>query len=194
MDKDFLLQAYGAAYGPEAGPWNLGVENKYLEYKITAFFEENFPEMPQAAVCNVGIGAGAWDRYLSYRVNGGTLTSVDRDPVCCRQLQEGLAWEGNPNAVEVLCADVMTLPQKECFDLVTVIGSTHQESGLQETFLEKVMSLVKPGGSLYYQVLEEQRSEQELAETGKRGAMRLEKYEREEKYGFSCQYCKFVRE
>ena len=42
MDKDFLLKTYGQCYGPEAGPWNLSVENKYLEYMFTKFFENNF--------------------------------------------------------------------------------------------------------------------------------------------------------
>ena len=75
MDQDFLLKAYGALWGPEAGPWNLSVEQKYLEYRITAFFEENFPVARGADICNIGIGAGYWDRYLSYRLDGGSLTS-----------------------------------------------------------------------------------------------------------------------
>ena len=36
MDQDFLLKAYGALWGPEAGPWNLSVEQKYLEYRSQA--------------------------------------------------------------------------------------------------------------------------------------------------------------
>ncbi len=37
-EMQFLLQSYSQIYDPEAGPWNLSLENKYLEYKITEFF------------------------------------------------------------------------------------------------------------------------------------------------------------
>lgn len=30
----FLLKTYSQMYGPEAGPWNLSVENKYLMYRF----------------------------------------------------------------------------------------------------------------------------------------------------------------
>ena len=43
MEQAFLLRAYGACWGPEAGPWNLSVQNKYLEYMFARFFEEHFP-------------------------------------------------------------------------------------------------------------------------------------------------------
>lgn len=42
MNKDFLLKTYGQCYSVEAGPWNLSIENKYLEYMFAKFFEENF--------------------------------------------------------------------------------------------------------------------------------------------------------
>ena len=48
MDKDFLLNAYGRLWDPEAGPFNLSVENKYLEYMLAKFFQENFP-VPEGA-------------------------------------------------------------------------------------------------------------------------------------------------
>ncbi len=38
-EKAFLLHTYGEEYGPDAGPWNTSVESKYLEYRITEFFE-----------------------------------------------------------------------------------------------------------------------------------------------------------
>lgn len=41
MDQDFLLRVYGQCYDAEAGPWNLSLENKYLEYMFAKFFEEN---------------------------------------------------------------------------------------------------------------------------------------------------------
>lgn len=70
MDREFLLKTYGQCYDAEAGPWNLSLQNKNLEYVITRFFEENFTVRQGADLCNIGIGAGYWDRYLSYRLTG----------------------------------------------------------------------------------------------------------------------------
>ncbi len=57
MEQAFLLRAYGACWGPEAGPWNLSVQNKYLEYMFARFFEEHFPLPEYVRICNIGIGA-----------------------------------------------------------------------------------------------------------------------------------------
>lgn len=194
MDKDFLLQTYSQMYGPEAGPWNLGVTNKYLEYRFASFFEENFAVRPGDNLCNVGIGAGAWDRYLSYRLEGGTLSSIDIDPLCCRQLREGLACEENPNRVEVICSDVMELDLGERFELVTLVGSTERESGRGEALLEKVMSFVKQGGSLYYQTLFPDIPEENILETARCCGMRMDLFETDDRYGFRCRYYKFTKE
>ena len=86
----FLLRAYGACWGPEAGPWNLSVQNKYLEYMFARFFEEHFPLPEYVRICNIGIGAGYWDRYLSYQLRGGSLTSIDVDEVAA--VSCGRAW------------------------------------------------------------------------------------------------------
>lgn len=105
----FLLQTYSQMYAPEAGPWNLSAENHYLMYRFTDFFEKHFMVAEGTNICNIGIGAGEWDHYLSYKLKGGTLTSIDRLEICCRQLEERLICEGNPNAVKVICSDVMEL-------------------------------------------------------------------------------------
>ncbi len=191
-DKDFLLKTYSQMYGPEAGPWNLGVENKYLEYKITAFFEAHFPVQPGDDICNIGIGAGAWDRYLSYCLKGGALTSLDIDPLCCRQLREGLSCEENPNNVEVLCADAMSLNLTETFAIVTLVGSTLKESGQGAALLEKAMSFVSKGGSLYLQTLDSTGTEG-LLEMAQQNGMELSCWESDDKYGFSCCYYKFTK-
>lgn len=81
IDKDFLLKTYSQMYAPEAGPWNLSVENKYLEYRFAQFFRDHFPVKEGTALCNIGIGAGAWDRFLSYQLRCGALTSIDIDPL-----------------------------------------------------------------------------------------------------------------
>lgn len=189
MDKDFLLRTYGELNGPEAGPFNLSVENKYLEWRITAFFEENFRLSEDIKVCNIGIGAGYWDRYLSYRVNEGSLTSVDIDPKCCRQLKEGLENEKNPNKVDIICADAVTIGGMEGkFDIVTVIGSTREESGGYE-ILKKGISFLKPGGEMYYQSLGEE-DPGKLRELFEEAGAVIQHREAEERYGFISNYWK----
>ena len=194
MDKDFLIKTYAQMYGPEAGPWNLGAANKYLEYRFADFFEKHFEVVSGNNLCNVGIGAGAWDRYLSYQLKGGTLTSIDIDTLCCRQLKEGLICEENPNSVEVICGDVMTLDYPEMFDIVTMVGSTHKESELGSVILEKIMSFVKKGGCLYYQSLFSDLPVEEIKEIAVKNGLRVVVCEEEIKYGFNCQYIKMVKE
>lgn len=194
MDQDFLLNAYGQCYGPEAGPWNLSLQNKYLEYMLARFFEENFPVPPGGAVCNIGIGAGYWDRYLSYRLNGGTLTSIDRLEVCCRQLEAGLANEGNPNPVRVVHGDVMALEGLEDrFDIVTLVGSTRLESGLGEELLEKALSLLRPGGSLYYQTLDGEETEDWVRAFCEKRPAAAQAYLLDSAYGFKARYWKLKK-
>lgn len=194
MDKDFLLNAYGECYGPEAGPWNLGVKNKYLEYMITKFFEENFEVKEGENICNVGIGAGCWDRYLSYKLNGGTLTSIDIDEECCRHLQEGLIIEKNPNAVEVIHSDVMLVEGCENkFDVVTVVGSTRLESGLYEALLGKAISFIKKGGSMYYQTLDRDEKMNDFLELCNKYGLTAENYFCDNNYGFKAQYWKICK-
>lgn len=194
MDKDFLLKTYGQCYDAEAGPWNLSLQNKYLEYAITKFFEENFPIPPGAGICNIGIGAGYWDRYLSYRLNGGTLTSIDILEVCCRQLEECLANERNPNPVRVIHSDVMLLEGlAERFDIVTMVGSARLESGLHEEILTKAVSFLKPGGSLYYQSLDKNESGDWVRAFCEKGPAVVTAYLLDTAYDFKAQYWKLMK-
>ena len=73
--------------------------------------------------------------------------------VCCRQLEERLICEGNPNEVTVVCADAMTLDYEEQFDILTMVGSTAIESGDDMALLVKASSFVKDGGAIYCQSL-----------------------------------------
>lgn len=194
MDKDFLLQFYGSMYDSEAGPWNLSVENKYLEYMITKFFEENFVVKEGADICNVGIGAGFWDRYLSYKLDRGTLTSIDIDEEICRTLEAGLINEKNPNKVNVIHSDVMAVKHlEESFDIVTMVGSARMESGLYESIIEKVFSFVKEGGALYYQSLDKSETREELESLCEKNGMKVENYLQDDSYGCTAQYWKIVR-
>lgn len=193
MEQGFLLRAYGACWGPEAGPWNLSVQNKYLEYMFAKFFEEHFHLPEHVRICNIGIGAGCWDRYLSYQLRGGSLTSIDIDGTCCRQLREGLENEENPNSVEIICSDVMSLNLTERFDVVTMVGSTRLESGLYEGILEKAFSFVRPGGNFYYQSLDKEEPRERFAALCGRNGMTVDQYLLDEAYGFRAQYWKVRR-
>lgn len=196
MEAEQVAKIYGGQYGPEVGPWNLSVENKYLEYRITRFFEENF-DMPEGAqVCNVGIGAGYWDRYLSYRPGLGGLTSIDIDEGICGNFAACLENEENPNPVTIVARDVMDCGElRGRFDIVTMVGSSRMETGLFEEVLGMVFSLAKPGGSVYYQSLydtPEDRAtvEKVCAEKG----LRVEKYEMDTRYGRTAHYWKLTVE
>lgn len=194
MDKDFLLKTYGACYNAEAGPWNLSLQNKYLEYAITRFFEENFPIPPGAALCNIGIGAGYWDRYLSYRLNGGTLTSIDILEQCCRQLEACLANEQNPNPVRIIHSNVMLLKNlAERFDIVTMVGSARLESGLREDILAQAVSFLKPGGSLYYQSIDKNETGDWVRAFCETGHVAVSAYLLDTTYDFKAQYWKLTK-
>ncbi len=187
----FLLDTYARMYGPEAGPWNLSVENRYLEYRFAAFFEQHFPITEQTNICNIGIGAGEWDRYLSYRLRGGSLTSIDRLELCCQQLRQRLCLEGNPNPVHILCADVMELTLSERFDIVTMVGSTLMEGEAGLRMLERAMELVRQDGAIYYQSLDGQEDCDAVIRTAHRYGMALDAMLEDEAYGFRCHYYKF---
>lgn len=189
----FLLQTYSQMYAPEAGPWNLSVENKYLEYRFRDFFEKYFEISGNANICNIGIGAGEWDIYLSYKLSGGTLTSIDMLEVCCRQLEERLICEGNPNKVTVVCADAMILDYKERFDIVTMVGSTAIESGAGMALLAKASEFVKAGGAIYYQSLDDKEDCNTVIQTAFQCGMSLAAFFEENAYGFRGSYYKFEK-
>ena len=194
IDKEFLLRSYGDCYDKDAGPWNLGVKCKYLEYMITKFFEENFTVEEGTDICNIGIGSGYWDRYLSYKLKGGSLTSIDIDEECCRSLKGGLINEHNPNSVEVIHSDVMLVEGYEnIFDIVTVVGSTRLESGLYDILLEKAMSFVKAGGALYYQSLDREENMSSFLRLCNEHNLTVENYICDDSYGFKAQYWKVTK-
>lgn len=191
---EFLLRTYSRMYAPEAGPWNLSVENKYLEYRFAHFFERNFSVPEAGEICNIGIGAGMWDTYLSYKLKKGSLTSVDRLEICCRQLEERLRCEGNPHSVTVVCADAMELDMDGRFDLVTMVGSTVQESGVGLALFGKACRLVKAGGALYYQSMDETEDCNEVLGIAWGQGMVLSALLEDEACGLRCRYYKFSKQ
>ena len=188
-DEEKLLRQYGEMSGPEAGPWNLGVENKYLEYRITSWFEENFPVGGAETICNIGIGAGYWDRYLSYRVPEGELISIDIDENCCEMFELGLRNEKNPNRVRIICSDVMKVNGiEESCDIVTMIGSARMESGLYEEILDQALSFVKPGGLFYYQTLSREELPEDFPKFCQSRKVSIINELKEERYGAHAMY------
>lgn len=186
VDRDFLLKTYSQVYAPEAAPWNLSAENKYLEYRFARFFQGHFPVKQGAEICNIGIGAGEWDRFLSYQLQGGRLCSIDIDPLCCRQLREGLAFEGNPNPVEVICADAMALAFAGQFDIVTLVGSTVSNSGLGLRLVEQAMTFLRSGGRMFYQAIDPAESPDDLLRLAHRQGLELLHYEAESVGSMDC--------
>lgn len=194
MDKDFLLKTYGQCYGKEAGPWNLSVENKYLEYMFARFFEENFAVTEETCICNIGIGAGYWDRYLSYKLKGGALTSIDIDETACRQLGECLLNEKNPNKVTIIHSDVLSVHGLDHqFNIVTMVGSTRMESGLYESVMEKAFSFLKDGGSLFYQTLDRAETKEATVALCGKNNITIDCYLLDAAYGFKAQYWKLTK-
>lgn len=190
---EFLLNTYAQMFAPEAGPWNLSVENKYLEYRFADFFEKHFCVEEETNICNIGIGAGAWDLYLSYRLKKGSLTSIDQLEICCKQLEQRLLCEGNPNDVRVICSNAMALEFDKVFDIVTMVGTTAIESGNGLELLNKAIGFVKDGGAIYYQSLDENEDCNAVLQTAYQNNMKLAAFLEDDAYGFLCRYYKLER-
>ena len=192
-DTQFLLQTYSQMYAPEAGPWNLSVKNKYLEYRFRDFFEQHFSITQDAHICNIGIGAGEWDTYLSYKIPKGHLTSIDRLEICCRQLEKRLICEGNPNKVAVLHADAFTLDFDNRFDIITLVGSTADESGNGLALLAKASGFLKPGGAIYYQTLSDHPDPNAVIATAFQNGLSLAAFEEDTAYNITARYYQFEK-
>ncbi|MBR5960930.1 MAG: class I SAM-dependent methyltransferase [Clostridia bacterium] len=193
-DKEFLLEKYAMEYGPEAGPWNLSLENKYLEYMITRFFDEHFTVGEGANICNIGIGAGCWDKCLSFKLKGGRLTSIDIDEIACRKLRLCLEIEQNPADVHIITSDVLQIEGLEnCMDIVTMIGSTRMESGLYQSILNKAISFVKPGGSFYYQTLDQDENQDDFLRICEANGLTIEASLSDATHDIKAQYFKAVK-
>lgn len=121
------------------------------------------------------------------------MTSVDISEVCCRQLEERLIYEGNPNKVTVVCADAMILDYKEQFDILTMVGSTAMESRDSMALLAKVSEFIKVGGLIYYQSLDDSENCNEVIKTAFQCGMSLNAYNEDNEYGFRCHYYKFEK-
>jgi SAM-dependent methyltransferase len=139
---------------PEGGAeWNVSPEYHYLfGFAVRDFLRRVYPPVQDATVCNIGIGVGDWDDYLGYWLHGwGKLTSVDIDEPICTLFPYRQQRERHPNPSRVVNEDLFqtSLPPNR-FDLVTIIGSTPQETGQPQAAIDRCLALVKPGGHVLY--------------------------------------------
>ena len=94
-------------------------------------------------------------------------------------------------SISVICADAMDLSNDTQYDIVTIIGSTAKESDSPIALFQKACTLVKPGGSLYYQILDENEDGNQIIKTTFANNMQLSSFFEDFAYGFRCHYYKF---
>lgn len=102
---------YVSFYDALAGPWNLSPECLYFMYRHRRYFRSilsrYFGKSSDIRVCNVGIGLGDWDLYLSFELGSkGKLTSIDIQSDSCEILEGRLEIQKHPHKVEVVNEDV----------------------------------------------------------------------------------------
>ncbi len=91
-------------------------------------------------------------------------------------------------------ADLLTVDGLDNrFDLVTMVGSTRLESGSYAPMLSKAMSLVRPGGSFYYQTLDGTEEKAAFFRLCEQNGLTVGRYQLDEAYGFRAQYFKAVK-
>ncbi len=133
----------------DARRWNLSAERLYIDCWTRFFLRERIDPAACARACNVGIGDGEWDDWLGYwLLDHGSLTSVDIDEQIVASLGERQREAGHPNPARVIHGDLLRASLGP-FDLVTVVGSTLQETHTPAQALRAAVQLVRPGGWLY---------------------------------------------
>jgi ubiquinone/menaquinone biosynthesis C-methylase UbiE len=149
-DAELFLH-YLSVGAPDAALWNLSPESLGLEATIRGTFVQRVKPKRGCRALNIGIGAGAWDDFLGYWLEGqGSLFSLDTDERIASVLAYRQWREGHTNPAHVLVADAAQLPFRPgSFDLVVMVGSTLTEAADAKTLLARCLSLVRPGGLVY---------------------------------------------
>jgi SAM-dependent methyltransferase len=141
--EDAELLAHYIARGRES--WNTSLEAAWLDYELRAFVMARLPKKRPLSVLNVGIGVGLFDDWLGHVV-GARITSVDRDPEICRVLELRQKRERHPFPAHVICGDVRDgVLAGQTFDVITVVGSTLDESGDRGATLRGLEAALKKG-------------------------------------------------
>lgn len=156
MNRDKVFKHYISFYDALAGPSNLAPETLYIIYRYRRHFKSilnlYFGDATDLSVCNVGIGQGDWDLYVSFELGSkGKLTSIEIRTDSYEVHKDRLEIQKHPYDVEVLNEDVnaTSLPP-ESVDLLTIVGSTVQESGKYQETLDSCIGLIRSGGVLFY--------------------------------------------
>lgn len=187
-----LLKVYGECWGGEAGEWNTSLENKYLEYMFAKFFEGNFSVEKTGTILNIGIGAGYWDRYLSYKVPEGQLTSIDIDKEICDNMVACLKNENNTNPITIICDDALKHDFNQQYDIVTLVGSAASETGAVADVIIRAIELLNDKGSLFLQVLHKEEGFDIKAFCEKNNAI-VDKMLVDESYEIHAEYYKITK-
>ena len=118
-EKEYILEYYGEFYNEECGKWNTSLKSKWYDYKINEYFEEHLKLKKAKKICNIGIGPGNWDRYLSYHMsNDCKLVSVDIDPDITETFRLCLENEQNQRNIEIVNNDIFKYNPTIKFDIV----------------------------------------------------------------------------
>jgi len=183
-EKDFILEYYSEFYNEECGKWNTSLQSKWYDYKINEYFEENFEIKSAKNICNIGIGPGHWDRYLSYHMSEKSkLVSVDIDTEITETFRLCLINEHNNRNIEIINDDIFNYYPNEKFDIVTMIGSAVQEIGFYEKIFKKATSMLNDNGELFYSCVTKEETKEHIESALKETGFIVDNYKRLEKYG-----------
>ena len=194
-EKDYILEYYSEFNNEECGKWNTSLKAKWYDYKTTEYFEENFDFKESKTICNIGIGPGHWDRYLSYHMNDECkLISIDIDSDITETFRLCLENEQNKRNIEIVNSDIFDYIPSHKFDIITMIGSTVKEIGLYKETFKKAISMLNDNGELFYSsVTKEETIDLLLSAINDTGHV-VNNYQRLEKYGKVLIFAKIMKE
>lgn len=190
-EKDYILEYYSEFNNEECGKWNTSLKSKWYDYKITEYFEKYFCFRLAKSICNIGIGPGHWDRYLSYHMNDECkLISIDIDSDITETFRLCLENEQNNRNIEIINKDLFDYSPVDKFDIITMIGSTVQEIGLYKETFNKVSSMLTERGEVFYSCVDRNETRENLLIGLKDTKLIVSDYQRLEKYGLVLVVCK----
>lgn len=194
-EKDYILEYYSEFNNEECGKWNTSLKAKWYDYKISEYFEENFKLKEAKYICNIGIGPGHWDRYLSYHMSDKcSLVSIDIDPDITETFRLCLENEHNKRNIEIVNEDIFKYQPSYKFDIVTMIGSAVEEIGYYNEIFRKATSLLADNGELFYSSVTKQETRNQLKGALKDIGYMIADYKRLEKYGLVLINARIVKE
>lgn len=183
-EKELILKYYGEFYNEECGKWNTSLKAKWYDYVITEYFEEHFNLKDAKCICNIGIGPGYWDRYLSYNMNNDCkLVCVDIDSDITETFSLCLKNEQNNNNIEIVNNDIFNYEPQETFDIITIIGSAVQEIGFYNEIFEKSINMLNYNGELFYSCVNEDETQVHLEQALINTEFKVVDFIHKEKYG-----------